>query len=283
MNKLSGVRLFHSVSQHFATARSLARANALAKRQENKAKQIFNADNVERIDPVLGKPDNPFMNRLRAEVAEPDVLAKGYSSAELEKLLFGAQESLINKISNIDQMGTHPDAHLKKMALEQEKSKRETILRILSMKNSNVQDKKTMAIEMARKEFQRFDGDTGSSEVQAAIMTVRINFLMDHIKLHPQDLDQVRKTRMLVQKRQRILRYLKRDMPDRYFWAIRKLGLNDNAVLMEFNMDRKYMEDFNVWPGRVLVKETKKEKEEKRKEKRRQKRSFKSALPTANQ
>lgn len=83
---------------------------------------------------------------------------------------------------------------------------------------------------------------------------------------------------MLTQKRQKILRYLKRDDPKRYFWCIEKLGLTDDNVFMEFNFDKKYSEEFNVWPGRRLVKVTKQANEERRKQRRAAKIALRKAI-----
>ncbi|GME82758.1 unnamed protein product [[Candida] boidinii] len=83
---------------------------------------------------------------------------------------------------------------------------------------------------------------------------------------------------MTVQKRQKLLRYLKRDNPQRYFWAIEKLGLTDENVHQEFNMDKKYLEEFQVWPGRKLVKISKKESESRKKERRSQKQALRRAI-----
>lgn len=101
---------------------------------------------------------------------------------------------------------------------------------------------------------------------------------MEHIKQNPQDLLHIRKVRMLTQKRQRILRYLKRDQPQRYFWTIEKLGLTDENVHMEFNMDRKYMDQFEIWPGRQLVKLNKKENEELKRKRRMERHALKKLL-----
>ncbi|ODV95624.1 hypothetical protein PACTADRAFT_50321 [Pachysolen tannophilus NRRL Y-2460] len=251
--------------------RALQKLKSQEKKNQNKARQATKLESLEKVDPVYGRKDNPFINRIKAEVSEPNFLAKGYTTEEVEKLLFGAQQSVLSKFSE------EGDTILKQTALEQSDLKREIIMRILSMKNASKQSQRKLAIELARKEFERTVGDTGSSEVQAAVMSIKIMFLMEHVKEHPNDLDKVRKTRMLVQQRQRILRYLKRDNPKRYFWAIHKLGLNDESIHMEFNMDRRYMQEFEIWPGRVLVKESKKDMEEKRREKRKQKRAFRQA------
>lgn len=134
-----------------------------------------------------------------------------------------------------------------------------------------------IAIRLAREEFQRFPGDTGSSEVQAACLTVRIQNLANHIKNHKKDYANTRMLRMLVQQRQSLLRYLKRDNPERYYWTIEKLGLNDAAITQEFNLDRRYMQDFKFFGDKILVKESKKVAQQIRKDERKQKKASSSS------
>ena len=70
----------------------------------------------------------------------------------------------------------------------------------------------------------RTDGDTGSPEVQVAILTERITNLTEHFKTHAKDNHSRRGLLMLVNKRRRLLDYLKKDA-DRYTALIGKLGL----------------------------------------------------------
>jgi small subunit ribosomal protein S15 len=68
-------------------------------------------------------------------------------------------------------------------------------------------------------------GDTGSPEVQVAILTERINNLTDHFKTHAKDNHSRRGLLMLVNKRRSLLDYLKGKDSDRYNALIAKLGL----------------------------------------------------------
>jgi small subunit ribosomal protein S15 len=68
-------------------------------------------------------------------------------------------------------------------------------------------------------------GDTGSPEVQVAILTERINNLTDHFKTHAKDNHSRRGLLMMVNKRRSLLDYLKRKDADRYTALIAKLGL----------------------------------------------------------
>ena len=68
-------------------------------------------------------------------------------------------------------------------------------------------------------------GDTGSPEVQVAILTERISNLTEHFKTHAKDNHSRRGLLMLVNKRRSLLDYLKREDADRYSALIAKLGL----------------------------------------------------------
>ena len=75
------------------------------------------------------------------------------------------------------------------------------------------------------KDNARADNDTGSPEVQVAILTTRINQLTDHFKAHAKDNHSRRGLLMMVNKRRSLLDYLKREDHDRYTALIAKLGL----------------------------------------------------------
>ena len=71
----------------------------------------------------------------------------------------------------------------------------------------------------------RHDSDTGSPEVQVSILTERIAYLTEHLKVHRKDFHSKRGLLKLVSKRQRQLEYLKKNSPERYKLLIEKLGL----------------------------------------------------------
>ena len=75
------------------------------------------------------------------------------------------------------------------------------------------------------KEHGRNEGDTGSPEVQVAILTSRILTLTDHFKTHAKDNHSRRGLLMLVNKRRSLLDYLKKEDAGRYVALIGKLGL----------------------------------------------------------
>ncbi|MFT5444636.1 MAG: small subunit ribosomal protein S15 [Myxococcota bacterium] len=74
-------------------------------------------------------------------------------------------------------------------------------------------------------EFKRADGDSGSSEVQIALLTRRIADLSGHFKDHVKDHHSRRGLLKIVSQRRRLLDFLKRDDIERYAALIGKLGL----------------------------------------------------------
>ena len=69
------------------------------------------------------------------------------------------------------------------------------------------------------------DSDTGSAEVQIALLTERIRHLTEHMKVHKKDFHSQRGLLMLVGRRRRMLDYLRRNNVDRYRAIIAKLGI----------------------------------------------------------
>jgi small subunit ribosomal protein S15 len=82
-------------------------------------------------------------------------------------------------------------------------------------------DKKKSLIE----QFRVHDGDTGSPEVQIALITERVNSLTEHFKLHTKDHHSRRGLLMLIGKRRGLLEYLRKKDPERYRAIIDKLGI----------------------------------------------------------
>lgn len=73
--------------------------------------------------------------------------------------------------------------------------------------------------------FKRHDGDTGSPEVQVALLTDRINMLTEHFKVHKKDHHSRRGLLKLVGQRRRLLDYLKKKDLEKYRSMIKDLGL----------------------------------------------------------
>lgn len=74
-------------------------------------------------------------------------------------------------------------------------------------------------------DYRQHETDTGSTEVQVALLTQRINELSEHFKTHKKDHHSRRGLLRLVSQRRRLLDYLRRTGPDRYRELIKRLGL----------------------------------------------------------
>jgi len=73
--------------------------------------------------------------------------------------------------------------------------------------------------------FRSHDSDTGSPEVQIALLTERINHLNEHLKVHKKDFHSRRGLLKMVGKRRNMLNYLKKKEIEKYRQLIEKLGL----------------------------------------------------------
>lgn len=90
-----------------------------------------------------------------------------------------------------------------------------------------------MAFDVAKKneiikEFAKKEGDTGSSEVQIALLTHRITYLTEHLKINKKDFASRVGLLKLVGQRRRLLRYLKRKDINSFKELIAKLHIRDN-------------------------------------------------------
>ncbi len=75
------------------------------------------------------------------------------------------------------------------------------------------------------RDYRRADADTGSPEVQIAILTTRINGLTEHMRTHKKDFASRRGLLMMVSRRRRLLDYLKQIDPQRYLDIIGRLEI----------------------------------------------------------
>ena len=78
------------------------------------------------------------------------------------------------------------------------------------------------------KEYGKNEQDTGSAEVQVAILSERIRNLTEHLKVHKKDKHTQRGLMMLIGKRRGLLKYIKNRDINEYRTLIKKLGIRDN-------------------------------------------------------
>lgn len=79
--------------------------------------------------------------------------------------------------------------------------------------------------QSAIKEYKRHETDTGSAEVQIALLSRQIKALADHLKKHPKDQHSRRGLLMMVGKRRRFLQFLQKENEKKYKSVIKKLKL----------------------------------------------------------
>ena len=75
------------------------------------------------------------------------------------------------------------------------------------------------------KEYARFEGDTGSVEVQVAVLTAQINRLTEHLKEHKKDYHSTRGLMKMVGRRRSFMTYLRNTDVNRYRELVKRLGL----------------------------------------------------------
>ena len=90
-----------------------------------------------------------------------------------------------------------------------------------------------MALDLAKKtqiikQYARGENDTGSPEVQVALLSERISYLTEHLKINKKDHSSRLGLLKLVGQRKRLLKYLKKRDYDRYQELIKSLGIRDN-------------------------------------------------------
>ncbi len=78
------------------------------------------------------------------------------------------------------------------------------------------------------KQFQTVEGDTGSPEVQIALLTTRIDRLAEHLKMHIHDVHSRRGLLSMIAKRRRLVNFLKKVDKTRHTTIVKKIGIKDN-------------------------------------------------------
>ncbi|KAJ1761558.1 hypothetical protein LPJ77_001950 [Coemansia sp. RSA 2523] len=104
------------------------------------------------------------------------------------------------------------------------------VRRIVALENSNAKGVVHYNIRRAVETFGRSEGDSGSAEVQAAVWTVRINQMEDHMRSNRKDHQNRRAYTKLLHKRAKMLKYLKRESLERYYVCLKQLGLTKDMV-----------------------------------------------------
>ncbi|KAF8509417.1 mitochondrial ribosomal protein S15 [Hysterangium stoloniferum] len=157
-------------------------------------------------------------------------------SAELQHLLFdslpsvSAQRVLRNK--EVLNPNNHYLQHEMLKAQWNELRGTHMLARLVDLRNASA---KGIAFENRRRCVEAFSApgkphDTGRTEVQAAILTMKIRNLYTHLQLKRKDIANRRSLRILVHKRAKLLKYLKRLDRERFETALGRLGLEESAI-----------------------------------------------------
>lgn len=93
------------------------------------------------------------------------------------------------------------------------------------------------------KKFQTHEGDTGSSEVQIAILSAEIDQLAEHLKRNQKDHSSRRGLLKKVGERRRLLRFLKKENASSYEQLVKKLKLKQSQILEKPSDEEKLLED----------------------------------------
>lgn len=246
-------RLFSSTPITFAKRTQLAIKRKKANIQRQKVLQSERSP--ANFDPIIGSPTE-FTKSL---LVPPQV----WSTTTLKDSLYFTDsevkgvQSAVNAAQHarldaepIDLLASHtlPSTPQVDLTLDSIKAQRkeeideasarasEASSRILALHNANSRTVRALNTSRAVSAFARREGDTGSSEVQAAVLTVRIIAEQRHLQTNRKDVHGKRGFRGLIHQRQKILKYLRRESVERYFKCIARLGLTDKAVTTEITL-----------------------------------------------
>ncbi|RHZ78253.1 hypothetical protein Glove_166g288 [Diversispora epigaea] len=217
-------RTFHST---FPTLKRIPRE--IKKKNLAKKLAILEEEKENRPDPIAGVPTEFTRSLLRPSdvyKTATDLTLPQYNNYLIDE---SDAEIVFKKLPEKMCENSEPN-EVKDKQLEYESEKVKILKSMVGLHNANSQSIMKHNIRKAIEEFARFPNDTGSAEVQAAIWTVRILNLHEHLQKNHKDKHNYRNLRTLVHKRQGMLKYLKRESLERYYNCLKKLGL-DNKII----------------------------------------------------
>ncbi|KAI9470749.1 MAG: hypothetical protein EXX96DRAFT_585610 [Benjaminiella poitrasii] len=222
--------------QFHGSAVSFAKKHPKQIKKENLAKRAAKLAEFERTkpSPVVSKPA-PFFNKLITPAAAYQQVEEqqGYQhflTTDDQTFLFEETPKKLveqNHMAAVDGM---------EEALKAEQQKLTTFQKIIGLQNANAKAIQIWNVHQAIDWFKRKEGDTGSPEVQAAILTVRIHNLNSHLNQHRKDKHNYKQLRNMVHQRAKILKYLKTRDATRYYQCLNNLGLEPRAVEGEITL-----------------------------------------------
>ncbi|KAI8888943.1 hypothetical protein K501DRAFT_239699 [Backusella circina FSU 941] len=206
-------------------------------KKENLAKRAAKNAEFERTQPsfIVSKA-TPFFNTLHTPAsayqqgAEQQAGFQHFLTKEDQQFLFedvpkkAVEANHLAAVEGMDE------------ALKSEMEKVEAFKKIISLQNGNAKAVQLWNMHQAIDWFKRKEGDTGSPEVQAAILTVRIHNINSHLNQHRKDKHNYKQLRNMVHQRAKILKYLKSKDSTRYYTCLNELGLEPRAVEGEITL-----------------------------------------------
>lgn len=115
----------------------------------------------------------------------------------------------------------------------------ELVEKYMSTNVMSAEELNRIALKDARAKFARHPLDCGSSEVQVAVLTTKIQYMIKHLLVHRKDHAARRGMQGMLETRRKLLKYLRRTDGDRYGDLIFRLGLRDNVVSSSKNYPTK--------------------------------------------
>ncbi|KAI9023493.1 hypothetical protein CLU79DRAFT_748763 [Phycomyces nitens] len=202
-------------------------------KKENLAKRAAKAAEFERTKPshIISKPA-PFFNKLHTPAS-----AYG-STTDYQHFLTNEDRTHLFETAPKEAVEASHLAAVEGMdeAMKHEHKKVETLQKIIGLQNGNAKAVQLWNVQQAVEWFKRKEGDTGSPEVQAAVLTVRIHNLNSHLQQHRKDVHNYKELRTMVHQRAKILKYLKSKDQNRYNSCLLELGLEPRAVEGEITL-----------------------------------------------
>jgi len=146
---------------------------------------------------------------FRCGIKSDDLLAAGLSPLDAPLGLGNNERSIVSPISD--------------KALEQVKN-------IFSWETASKPELNQQRKQVQIMRFQKAPRDTGSAPVQIAVLTERIKAMTEHLKTNHKDYPSARKLQVIVNRRKRMMRYLKKTNPDIYWETVRNLDMKISLV-----------------------------------------------------
>ncbi|KAK9466954.1 hypothetical protein V1512DRAFT_262739 [Lipomyces arxii] len=196
---------------------------------------------VKHILKTLRTEDEKALTKDPAEELFPtigkDTLGFGIEQKELQHITRGLGTALIVRASP----AIYGDSATPPPTVKAERLKTEAVKRILALNHGSATQERSFLVQMAIKHFGSHALDTGSAESQAAIQTVHILAMAEHLRYNPHDAYTKREITMKVQQRNSMLKYLRNLSLTRYNVCLQKLGLTNESVTSEFRYNSKLL------------------------------------------